>query len=180
MIAPGCDAGQGTRASFVARDFTLPSVPQDAVIHISAQGLYRCFINGIPVDHDLLTPGWTNYDDRIAYQSYPVSALLRTGPNRIEIWLGDGWYRSQMMWAAAPIYNCWGDRVAAIAEIEAAGAAILKTGTDWASGLLPVTKSGISYGEDHDARQATPQRCMTRMWKSRRNSLACRTGNRLH
>ena len=152
MIAPGCDAGQGTRASYVARDFALTSVPQDAVIHISAQGLYRCFINGIRVGHDLLTPGWTNYDDRIAYQSYPVSALLRTGQNRIEIWLGDGWYRSQMMWAAAPIHDCWGNRIAAIAEIGSAGATLLKTDADWVSGLLPVTKSGIYYGEDHDAR----------------------------
>lgn len=149
MIAPLADAGQGTQASFVARDFTADTLGP-TMLHISAQGLYRCFINGVRVGTDLLTPGWTCYDDRIAYQSYEVGNLVKPGANRIEIWLGDGWYRSQMMWAAAPIYNCWGDRIAAIADLE--GAAALSTDASWQSGLLPITASGIYYGEDHDAR----------------------------
>ncbi len=151
MIAPLADAGQGTQASFVARDFTL-QVVASTTLHISAQGLYRCYINGARVGTDLLTPGWTCYDDRIAYQSYDVTGLLKQGTNRIEIWLGDGWYRSQMMWAAAPIYNCWGDRIAAIADLVAGNDVVLATDATWESGLLPVTCSGIYYGEDYDAR----------------------------
>ncbi len=61
------------------------------LLHITAQGLYRAFINGTRVGQDLLTPGWTCYDDRIAYQTYDVTDLLKPGANRIEIWLGDGW-----------------------------------------------------------------------------------------
>ena len=117
MIAPLTDAGRGAQASFVAQDFSVDAVGP-TVLHISAQGLYRCYINGLRVGDDLMTPGWTCYDDRIAYQSYEIGNLLKAGKNRIEIWLGDGWYRSQMMWAAAPIYNCWGDRIAAIADME--------------------------------------------------------------
>ncbi len=149
MIAPLCDAGQGTQGSFVGRDFTV-DVVATTTLHISAQGLYRCFINGVRVGVDLLTPGWTCYDDRIAYQSYDVTDLLQTGANQIEIWLGDGWYRSQMMWAAAPIYNCWGDRIAAIADLE--GGVTLSTDEGWQSGLLPVMQTGIYHGEDYDAR----------------------------
>ena len=152
MIAPLADLGQGTQASFVCRTFDLGKVPAAAVLRISALGLYRCFINGMRVGTDLLTPGWTCYDDRIAYQSYPIADLLNQGPNRIEIWLGDGWYRSQMMWAVTPIVNCWGDRIAAIAEIEAGGKPMLATDATWRSGQLPVLKSGIYYGEDYDAR----------------------------
>ena len=152
MIAPLADMGQGTQSSFVCQTFDLDKVPADAVLRISALGLYRCFINGMRVGTDLLTPGWTCYDDRIAYQSYPIADLLNQGPNRIEIWLGDGWYRSQMMWAVTPIVNCWGDRIAAIAEIEADGKPMLATDATWRSGLLPVLKSGIYYGEDYDAR----------------------------
>ncbi len=149
MIAPLADAGRGAQASFVGQDFDLDAAGP-TMLHISAQGLYRCFINGMRVGNDLLTPGWTCYDDRIAYQSYEIGSLLRVGANRIEIWLGDGWYRSQMMWAAAPIYNCWGDRIAAVADIE--GAISLSTDATWQSGLLPITASGIYYGEDFDAR----------------------------
>ncbi|MEO8241443.1 MAG: family 78 glycoside hydrolase catalytic domain, partial [bacterium] len=151
MIAPMADTGQGTQASFVARDFTLDTVAP-SLLHITAQGLYRAFLNGQRVGHDLLTPGWTCYDSRIAFQTYDVTDLLKPGTNRLEIWLGDGWWRSQMMWAAAPIYNCWGDKIAALADLESAGSVILSTDASWQSGLLPVIRSGIYYGEDYDAR----------------------------
>jgi alpha-L-rhamnosidase len=152
MIAPSVDEGQGTRGSYVATAFSLDSVPADAELFISAQGLYRCFINGRRVGNDLLTPGQTCYDDRIAYQLYPVASLLRTGENRIEIWLGDGWYRSPLMWGQHPIPNCWGTRTAAIAEIKTAGATILKSDSRWVSGKLPILRDGIYFGEVYDAR----------------------------
>ena len=154
MIAPVCDAGQGTRGSYVARDFTLEAVPADAVLHITAQGLYVARINGVRVGDDHLTPGWTVYDDRLAYQSYPIGHLLRAGANRIEIRLGDGWWRSQLMWAQAPIFNCWGDTIAALAEIEAGGVVILGTDASWRAGLTEITQNGIYWGESVDARLA--------------------------
>lgn len=152
MIAPLSDKCQGTPASFVAWAFRLDEVTGRETLFASAQGLYIAFINGIRVGRGLLTPGWTCYNDRIAYQTYHIPSLLKTGANRIEIWLADGWYRSQMMWAQAPIYNCWGDRIAAIAEIVSGDRTILATDGSWKSGTLPVTQSGIYYGESYDAR----------------------------
>ena len=152
MIAPSCDPGEGKQASFVSCAFDLAAVDPNSVLHVSAQGLYQVFINGTRVGTDLLTPGWTCYDDRIAYQSYPVADLLKAGANRIEIWLGDGWYRSPIMWARSGIPNCWGDRIAAIAELAVGDEILLQTDESWKSGLLPITKTGIYYGEDYDAR----------------------------
>jgi len=152
MIGPSCDGGQATAGTFVSREFTLEAVPAEATLRISALGLYRAFINGKRVGSDLLTPGWTCYDDRIAYQTYDVAKLLQPGGNRIEIWLGDGWYRSQLMWASNPVVNCWGDRTAAIAELRAGGELLLKTDDGWKSGFTPVVRNGIYYGEDYDAR----------------------------
>ncbi len=152
MIAPLADKGQGTQSSFVSKDFLIDTVTPGTTLNISAQGLYRCFINGSRVGNDLLTPGWTCYDDRIAYQSYDVSKHLKPGTNSIVIWLADGWWRSQMLWALNPIFNCWGDRIAAIAQMQAGSGIVLCTDETWNSGTLPVTKSGIYYGEDYDAR----------------------------
>lgn len=152
LIAPKCDAGEGTQASFVSRDFDLESVDPRSVLHISAQGLYQAYVNGQKVGKDVLTPGWTCYDDRIAFQTYPIADLLMPGRNRIEIWLGDGWYRSQIMWSRQGIENCWGDRIAALAELVVGDNVFLKTDSSWKSGLLPITRSGIYYGEDFDAR----------------------------
>lgn len=153
MIAPDCDAGQGTQASFVSTQFDLQTTLPHAKLHISAQGLYRCFINGTRVGSDVLTPGWVCYDNRLPFQVYDVGGLLKVGANHIEIWLGDGWHRSQLMWDKGPIFDCWGDRISAIAEITSDDKIIVKTDPTWQSGLLPILQSGIYHGEDYDARQ---------------------------
>ncbi len=158
MVRPLCDQGVGKPASFIARAFTLDRVRGDETLRISALGLYRCFINGKRVGHDLLTPGWTSYDVRLSYQTYAVADLLAAGENRIEIWLADGWLRSQLMWGQAPIFNTWGSDIAAIAELRAGSGdsdpVLLVTDASWESGELPIRKSGVYFGEIFDARVA--------------------------
>jgi alpha-L-rhamnosidase len=153
MIHPLADAGVGTRAPFVRRTFRVDGLASGAVLRISALGLYRCFINGVRVGDDQLTPGWTCYNERLSYQSYVVGPLLKDGDNVIDIWLGDGWYRSQMMWAKTLLFNTWGDRIGAIAEIALNGRVLVATDTDWRCGLSPILKSGIYFGEIYDARE---------------------------
>ena len=153
MIRPTTDRGVGTPSSFLARTMTLERVSGAERLRISALGVYRCFINGQRVGHDVLTPGWTCYDARLSYQTYPVGHLLQPGENRIEIWLGDGWLRSQMMWRQFALFNVWGRDVAAIAELDdGAGQVLVRTDASWQSGLLPIRKSGIYFGEIFDAR----------------------------
>ena len=96
MVRPLADKGVETRASFLTKTFTLSSLGGAGTLRISALGLYRAFINGKRVGNDLLTPGWTTYDRRLAYQTYDVADLLRPGRNVIDIWLADGWYRNKL------------------------------------------------------------------------------------
>ena len=151
LISPTVDGGEGTQASFVKTTFQAEG-GAPAELYVSAYGLYRAFINGQRVGNDCLTPGWTCYDDRVAYQTYDVSDLIVDGENTIEIWLGDGWFRSPLMWGDFAIPNGWGEQIAALAEIKVNDQLICKTDEKWESGLLPITKSGIYWGEDHDAR----------------------------
>ena len=152
MIAPACDRGQGTQGSFLSTEFLFEDGQEAPELFISAQGLYRAFVNGVRVGEDLLTPGWTCYDQRIAYQQYSLEGLVQAGKNRIEIWLGDGWYRSPMMWKANEVANCWGSRIGAIAEVTSNGEVLVATDAQWRSGFTPILRSGIYYGEDFDAR----------------------------
>ena len=92
MARPASDAGVGERAPFLRRMFELDAVQGSERLDVTALGLYRCFINGRRVGDDLLTPGWTCYDKRLGYQSYDVGKYLKVGKNKIDIWLGDGWY----------------------------------------------------------------------------------------
>ena len=154
MIRPTTDKGVGTQSSFLRKSFKVSSPGKPATLRISALGLYRAFINGTRVGGDVLTPGWTSYWDRLSYQTYDVSGLLVEGDNTIDIWLGDGWYRSRMMWPRNEILNCWGERVGAIAELRtASGEVIAATDATWQSGLTPVMRSGIYFGESYDARE---------------------------
>ncbi len=155
MIRPLCDKGIEQRCPFVSATFTAPANPKQAQLFISALGLYRAFINGKRVGDDQLTPGWTCYRERLAYQTYDVASLLQPGENTIEIWLADGWLRGQMMWAKNPIYNTWGSEIGAIADLVCDGAILAATGPAWKSGLLPILKSGIYFGEIYDARLET-------------------------
>lgn len=153
MVRPLADAGVGTQASFLRKSFVVEGDFSAATLRISALGLYRCFINGQRVGDDQLTPGWTCYNERLAFQTYGVGDLLKAGENTIEIWLGDGWYRSQMLWDRNAIYNTWGDQIAAIAEINVEGRSLVASDASWQSGLLPILKSGIYFGEIYDAGQ---------------------------
>ncbi|WP_421760439.1 family 78 glycoside hydrolase catalytic domain [Devosia sp.] len=156
MIHPTTDPGVGGQSPFVRKSFTVSSGAGPKTLRISALGLYRAFINGQRVGNDLLTPGWTSYWDRLSYQTYNVTALLRDGENTIDIWLGDGWYRSRMMWPRQEILNTWGDKIGAIAELRnAAGDVLLATDSTWQSGLTPIMRSGIYFGERYDARAET-------------------------
>jgi len=157
MVRPTADAGVGHPASFLRKEFEVAAVSGNEVLRITALGLYRAFINGKRVGNDLLTPGWTAYDKRLAFQTYSVGDLLKPGRNVIDIWLADGWYRSQMMWKQNPIYNTWGNEIAAMAELrdgpDDTARVIVKTDATWSSGTLPILKSGIYFGEVYDARK---------------------------
>ncbi len=158
MVRPTCDAGVGHPASFLRKEFDLGRVSGQEYLRITALGLYRAFINGRRVGDDLLTPGWTAYDKRLAYQTYEVADLLQPGRNVIDIWLADGWYRSQMMWKNNPIFNTWGSEIAALAELRDgpgdSDKVLVKTDGSWVSGTLPILRSGIYLGETYDARKA--------------------------
>lgn len=159
MIHPLADNGEGTAASVLGRDFAVSRVLGSESLRVSALGLYRVFINGHRVGRDALTPGWTNYDVRLSYQTYKVAHLLREGANTITIWLGDGWYRSPMMWVEERRKNVWGSRTAVIAELRVAPdrpEILVRTDEHWLSGEAPVRKSQIYFGEIFDATFSEP------------------------
>ena len=79
-------------APLLRRRFSLPGVPRRARLYITALGLYEASINGIRVGFERLTPGWTDYNIRLQYQTYEVTRLLQAGDNVLAVRLGDGWY----------------------------------------------------------------------------------------
>lgn len=79
MIRPLSDRGVGGPAPFLRQRFEVGTVTGAEILRITAYGLYIAFLNGVRVGADLLTPGWSAYDKRLPFQTYPVADLLRPG-----------------------------------------------------------------------------------------------------
>ncbi|GAB7036508.1 MULTISPECIES: alpha-L-rhamnosidase [Catenuloplanes] len=87
-----------------------------ARLYITAEGLYEASINGERAGDALLTPGWTAYRHRLRYQTYDVTGLLRDGENRIDVQLGNGWWRGHLGFRHERAL--YGDRLALLAQLE--------------------------------------------------------------
>ena len=126
--------------------------PQNAKLTISGLGLYRAFLNGQRIGEDYLTPGFNDYDDYLRAQSYDVTSLLRA-ENRLEVWLGDGWYKGRIGLDGGR-ENTWGDRYLLAARLtwtEAEERAVfLETDESWLAAPSPIVSSGIYDGEVRD------------------------------
>lgn len=144
-IAPVADSQQ---PPMLRREFGLRGGVKRARVYATSHGLYRLFVNGKRAGDLELTPGFTSYHNRLQYQTYDVTQLLRNGENIIGALLGDGWYRNFRI--------AYGDRLGLLVQLEVT---YLDGTTDfvvsdgaWTSGTGPILMSGIYDGETYDAR----------------------------
>lgn len=79
-------------ASYLRKTFVVKDV-SSAILHMTALGVYKVFVNGQELDNGLLYPGFTNYNKRVQYQTYDIEPYLKNGENVIATILGEGWYR---------------------------------------------------------------------------------------
>jgi alpha-L-rhamnosidase len=127
-----------------------------ARIYITARGLYELHLNGQVVSPDLFRPGWTEYHQRIPYQTYDVTTLLRPGQNVLGAILGDGWYCGHVAWHR----RFYGDHPSLLAQlvVEYADGRIQTIATDasWKVTAGPIRMSDMLMGETYDARLEMP------------------------
>lgn len=129
----------------------------NARLYICGLGLYEVFLNGEKVGDEYLTPYYTDYRYWIQYQTYDVSPLLKAGENRIDVFMGKGWYMGKFSYSSkAELCNFYGNEMKLLADLylkKADGETrIISTDTDWVAIKSPVAISGIYYGEMYDAR----------------------------
>lgn len=64
---------------------------EKATITLTSRGAFVGKINGKRIGCDILTPGWTDYFNRLQYFTYNITADLKKH-NRIDIGVGKGWF----------------------------------------------------------------------------------------
>jgi alpha-L-rhamnosidase len=148
------DTQKSNPAPMLRKNFELKDIAKRARLYVTSLGLYEAEINGQRVGDRLFTPGWTSYDNRLQYQTYDVTAMLKKGPNAVGVMLGDGWYRGRMGWRESR--NIYGDKLALLLQlrIEYVDGSKELIGTDgsWKASTGPILYSDIYNGEHYDAR----------------------------
>ncbi|MEU4014477.1 family 78 glycoside hydrolase catalytic domain [Microbacterium sp. NPDC028030] len=142
------------------RHFDLDAVPAVAKVHASAQGVYRLYVNGHRVGVDELAPGWTEYRDRITYQSWDVTAHLRPGRNSIAALLGDGWYVGFIGTDRRHQAQHYGTEPALLVQLTMdatdGGRSTLATDESWRETASEILYADLLMGQYEDSRRAQP------------------------
>jgi len=144
-------------APLFRKEFTIEKEIDHARLYVTSLGLYEFYLNGEKVGSDHFTPGWTSFQNRLLYQTYDITPLLKKEGNAAGIMLGNGWYRAFYP-NNQKENDIWDLQVLAQIEITFTDGTkqVVQTGNDWKSATGPVQKSEIFYGEIYDARHEHP------------------------
>jgi alpha-L-rhamnosidase len=151
--SPDFVAGEADNpAAYLRCRFTANQV-SSAVLHVTALGLIEPWLNGDRVGDELLAPGWTSYNHRLAVSTHDVTDLVRDGLNVLGAVLGEGWAVGRVGWEGRRAV--WADRPAAFLQLDIVDAdgerSICSDGT-WRVAHGGVRANSLFDGEVYDAR----------------------------
>jgi len=144
-------------APLFRKEFTAPKQFSRAVIHLCGLGWHELFVNGQKADDRWYAPSLTQYDCRVGYIDYDVTALLKPGKaNAIVVHLGNGFYNCHNEWKYTVNFYSWRGVSRFICDVDIDGDIVACSGLDWKFSPGPVTYDCHHEGEDYDARLEIP------------------------
>jgi alpha-L-rhamnosidase len=145
---------------YLRKEFSLDRPIRRARLYATARGVYELYINGMRVGEDVLAPGWTDYDRRVQYQVYDVTALLADGPNVLGAVLGDGWFAGFVGFDPKHRGALYGSSPQLLAQLdveyEDGSRESVATDGSWRCSKGPILFSDLLMGEAYDARNEMP------------------------
>jgi len=126
---------------------------QQAFLYVSAKGIYEASVNQKHVSESFFTPGFTNYDKRLQYQTYDVTGLLRSGLNELGVTLAGGWYSG--LFGGDLNNNRYGEGSALLCQLDITykdgSKQSITTDTSWRCALSAIESSDFYNGETYNA-----------------------------
>ncbi len=136
-------------------EFTVDAPIKSARLYVTALGVYQIFLNGKGVGNQVLAPGWTDYRERVVYQTYDdVTRSITQGKNAIGALLAPGWYETALEWFQQPNnYGLTPPALRAELRIEHTDGSVEWVDTDasWQAAPSYILHSEIYDGESQDA-----------------------------
>ena len=139
------------------RGFKVGKAVASARVYATALGAYKLWINGRSAGNEILAPGWTDFRERVVYQTYDVTAQVKEGENAIAAMLAPGWYSTPLQWFRQGYnYGQTPPALRAQMRIEYQDGSIDSIVTDeqWKAEISPILSAEIYDGETYDARKA--------------------------
>jgi len=138
------------------RGFEVAKPVASARVYATALGAYKLWINGRSVGNEILAPGWTDFRERVVYQTYDVTADLKEGKNAIAAMLAPGWYSTPLQWFRQG-YN-YGQTPPALRtqlriDYQDGTTDTIVTDEQWKADISPILSAEIYDGEAYDARK---------------------------
>jgi alpha-L-rhamnosidase len=163
------DSAKTGPAPYFRKEIVLHKGIKSARVYVCGLGFYELYINGKKVGNQVLAPAVTNYDvrnlknvlypyddkstQRVLYNTFDVSELLKNELNTIGLVLGNGWYNQRDRTVEG---NMWYDSPRLILQLEVVdkfgGQNIISSDSTWKFATGPILHDGIFTGEVYDAR----------------------------
>lgn len=140
------------------REFALQKTIKEAILFISGLGHYEASINGEKIGADFLSPGWTDYEETVLYNTYDVTNQLNKGRNVLGAVVGNGFHHISRDRYRKLVIAYGKPKLIGLLKVTYADGTVEKiaTGSDWKSSASPTIFSSIYGGEDYDAREEKP------------------------
>ena len=140
-------------------DFPVDGSVKSARLYATAFGAYEMFLNGKRVSDDVMDPGWTDFRERMVYQTFDVTRLVLAGDNAIGALIAPGWYATPLEWFQQP--NNYGDTPPALRaqlriELDDGRVSWVTTDASWKASTSYIVHAELYDGETQDARRKQP------------------------
>jgi len=146
-------------ARWLRKEFFADKPVRRAIVSFAGIGTSELYVNGAKVGNAVLSPALSDYDQRVYYVTYDVTAQLKVGANALGVVLGNGrFYAPQITGRNGLRTFGWPKLILQLhLEYTDGTAAEVVSDPSWKfTDAGPIRANNEYNGEDYDARQEMP------------------------
>jgi len=140
---------------YYRKQFRVSKPVKRVMLYSSTLGIYEPYFNGKRLGNDYLSPGWTDYNERVHYDAYDITEKIKTGNNALGFIVTNGWYAGHLCWFNQKAY--YGNAPKLISQLviffEDGSKKIIGSDRTWLVTTGPLVDADLLKGETYDARR---------------------------